>query len=191
MTRITIDDPARTPIAVPGIVIFIIADIASFMLFFAVFMADRQQDITLFRLSAAQLDVDIGLANTLILITSGWCVAQAEARYRSGRGDHRPWLFAAIAVGAVFAILKGWEYGAKIASGITPETNPFFTYYFVFTAIHALHYTAGMMLLMFLASRRLAARSDYGHWLHAGALYWHMVDILWIFIFPLLYLQTS
>jgi len=186
------DDHAalNMPGNVPGVAVFVIADIASFMLFFGAFMTDRLKAPELFRESAGKLDVHVGLFNTLILITSGWCVAQAEYRHRTNAATSRRWIHAALCIGALFAILKVWEYHAKIMAGITPATDLFFTYYYVFTGIHLLHYVAGMTILALLTLRRFSAHQNYGHWLRSGALYWHMVDLLWIFIFPLLYLQA-
>jgi nitric oxide reductase NorE protein len=181
----------KHPLAVPGIAVFVIADIASFMLFFAVFMVDRMKAPAAFMASAAKLDVHLGLLNTLSLITSGWCVAQAENRHHFLPGSGRPWLRAAILIGSLFALLKILEYRAKIMAGIDPATDLFFTYYFVFTGIHLLHYIAGMIILSLLTLRRFSSQPAYGEWLRAGAYYWHMVDILWLFIFPLLYLQVA
>lgn len=176
--------------SMPGIAVFVMADIASFMLFFGVFMADRLQAPAAFAASASKLDVSMGLVNTLVLITSGWCVAQAEKYNHLIPGSGRRWLFAALPIGAIFFVLKFFEYRAKIEQGITPATDLFFTYYFVFTGVHLAHYIAGMTILTIILLRNFSNPDQYTRWLRAGALYWHMVDVLWLFLFPLLYLQV-
>lgn len=190
-TELARPDKDGVRLQVHGVIIFVFADIASFMLFFAVFMADRMKAPAAFAASAAKLDLSVGLANTLVLITSGFCVAQAEKRHHRQAGSERPWLLAAILIGALFAALKLLEYGAKIRAGLNPATDLFFTYYFVFTGIHLLHYLAGMTILSLLTLRQFSSQPGYTQWLRGGALYWHMVDIIWLFIFPLLYLQAK
>ncbi len=174
----------------PGIIVFIVADIASFALFFIVFMAERLEAVAMFETSARMLDVGLGLTNTLILITSGWLVALASASAkRDNRASARRLFGLAALVGAGFAIIKMIEYGAKLSQGIGPATNAFFTFYFVLTGLHFLHYLVGMALLVTLASGGLRRLPNYPVWLESIALYWHMVDVIWVLLFPLLYLQ--
>lgn len=174
----------------PGIIVFIAADIASFLLFFAVFMVDRMENVELFTRSTRMLDANLGLLNTLILITSGWLVALATNSARVGDpGKARRQLILAICVGLGFAIVKAVEYGAKIGNGILPSTNSFFTYYYVLTGLHFLHFIVGIALLITIAIKSRRPGCGYMVWLESGGLYWHMVDILWVFLFPLLYLQ--
>lgn len=179
------------PAALPGIAVFIIADIASFMLFFGVFMSERMQAAPAFAASASRLDVGLGLANTLILLTSGWCLAEAERRHHASPAAAQRWLRVAWIVGALFVLIKVWEYREKLSMGITPATDTFFTFYYVFTGLHLLHYIAGMTILALLTRRRFVRQDGYAGWLRSGAMYWHMVDVLWLFIFPLLYLQVT
>lgn len=183
----TPDDGSRQ---MPGILVFVLADIASFLLFLVAFMVERSGSPIVFDQSAALLDRRYGIANTLVLVTSGFCVAAAERLHAEGDAGARRWLFAGITVGGLFALIKGLEYHAKIAAGIWPTTNAFFGYYFVLTGLHFLHYAAGMVLLTVLALGRFRARADYSAWLRGGAIYWHMVDVIWFFLFPLLYLQV-
>jgi nitric oxide reductase NorE protein len=183
----------RPEAGVPSILVFIAADIFSFILFFAVFMGERLAQPDLFARSSSLLDARLGLANTLILITSGWLVALATAATR--RGDlaaARRFLWLAIGVGLGFAALKLIEYCGKFAEGITPLTNAFFGAYFIFTGVHFLHYVVGMALLVALAvMARRPLEAGLHRWIEGCALYWHMVDLLWIFLFPMLYLQAA
>lgn len=171
-----------------GIWTFIALDCTSFALFFLIFMVDRLDRPALFDASARLLDFRLGLANTLILITSSWLVALANRAGRLGdmRGARR-WLAAATAVASGFAFIKGIEYTTHIRAGQTVSSDPFFTYYFALTGIHLLHYLVGMAVLGFLALRLAVGVQDIA-WLDGGALYWHMVDLLWVFLFAMLYL---
>ena len=179
----------------PAIWIFIALDCSSFGLFFLVFMAERLGQAALFDQSAQQLNAGLGFLNACILITSSWLVAWANVAGRKGAiGEARRLLLAGMGVAACFGVVKTYEYFEKFAAGITVATNEFFTFYFALTGIHFIHYLVGMVLLGVLAKGpnpfgpREEAQAQYRKWLEAGSLYWHMVDLLWIFIFSLLYL---
>lgn len=180
------------PRAVPGILIFIAADIASFILFFSVFMTERAKQAEVFSSAAATLDRGLGLLNTVILLTSGWLVALTVDDLRRDRfGGAWAKLIAGIVIGSGFGAVKLTEYSEKIRDGMTPGHEPFFIFYFVLTGVHLLHYLIGMIALLAILSRiwgRKACGDSLG-WIQGAALYWHMVDLLWIFLFPLLYLQ--
>lgn len=176
----------------PSIWCFIAADCASFGIFFAVFMIDRAQQADQFDLSAQHLNVSLGLLNTLVLITSGWTMALAvQAARRSEWSQVRTLLMATVVVGSGFLFIKIIEWGSEIAAGLTPATDDFFGYYFVLTGVHFFHYLIGMLVLAVLVVRvRQPNRhdSETTRWIESGGLYWHMVDLLWIFLFPMLYL---
>lgn len=180
---------SRTP---PSIWTFLAADCAGFAIFFIVFMSERGKDPALFDASARLLDIRLGLANTLILISSSWLVALATASFDRGhfqRAQRR--LIVGLIVACGFAILKIAEYHIKIGAGITPTTNGFFTFYFILTGVHFLHYLIGLVVLvaMILGLRRQEAKAVA--WFESGALYWHLVDLLWLFLFPMLYLLPA
>ena len=182
---------ARTP----PIWIFLALDCASFGLFFIVFMAERMAQPALFDASAQQLDARLGFLNACILITSSWLVAWATRVGVAGQiALARRLLGAALGVGACFGVVKVLEYAHKIGEGITIAANDFFIFYFALTGIHLVHYLVGMVVLAILAAGPSKTGSAeererrYRGWLVGGGLYWHMVDLLWIFIFSLLYL---
>lgn len=194
-------EPAATaaPVArrerAPAIWIFIALDCSSFGLFFLVFMAERLGQAALFDQSAQRLNAELGFLNACILITSSWLVAWANVAGRRGDlAQARRLLLWAMAVAAGFGVVKTWEYMEKFSAGLTVSTNEFFTFYFALTGIHFVHYVVGMILLGVLAKgpSRFGppdeARVHHLQWLEGGSLYWHMVDLLWIFIFSLLYL---
>ena len=137
-----------------GLWVFIGGDLVVFAVFFITFAVYWRQETALFEASSALLDKRIGLLNTLLLLTSSWFVAQAVSAVRSGAGRRaRALVICAIALGAGFVALKGFEYHAKIAAGITLNTNDFFINYYMFTAIHLLHVIIGLGALTFIVSR--------------------------------------
>lgn len=175
----------------PGILTFIIADIIIFGVLFVAFMVQRMSQLELFNSSATTLDVQLGLGNTLILMTSGLFVVLAVHAARQGRARvTRQWLLVSFVVGAGFGVNKVIEYSAKISHGITMLSNDFFMFYFVLTGVHFLHFAVGMVVLavLWLKAGREAVDGPLFNGIESGGLYWHMVDLLWIFIFPLLYL---
>lgn len=177
--------------SVPGILTFILADMIIFGLLFIGFMVERSGQLALFNQSAASLDVWLGMLNTLILVSSGLCVVVAVNAARAGRAAAvRFWLLWSFLIGAGFGINKVIEYGAKISHGITMLSNDFYMFYYVLTGMHFLHFLVGMVVLVVLWVRAWREPVDgplFGI-IESGALYWHMVDLLWIVIFPMLYL---
>ena len=155
-----------------------------------------------FAAASRHTDIVIGTANTAILLTSSFLVACAvDAASAEMRKTVALLLSGAILLGLAFLVLKGFEYSDEYRDHLVPgldfrfdAAHPggaqlFFVFYFVATAIHALHILAGIGLLALLA--RLNYRSpDKRHRaaLHSSALYWHFVDAVWIFLFALIYL---
>ncbi len=175
----------------PGIWIFVIGDMLVFALFFCVFIYYRNLDIELFNASQATLNQNLGALNTFLLLTSSWFVIGAVESIRKSASKKGHALFiGAFLCGLGFAIVKIFEFTEKISSGITLVTNDFYMYYFVFTGLHFFHVIVGLGILLFLISKaRGAAFSDHDVRLfEAGGVYWHMVDLLWIVLFPLIYL---
>lgn len=191
-SAVSTSTPSTTVVRpVSGILTFVIADLVVFAMLFTGFMVDRSAKVTLFNRSASTLDFHLGLLNLLILVTSGICVVFAVTAAREGRiAVVRNWILAAIVIGAGFGVSKVVEYADKFAAGITMQTNEFYMYYFALTGAHFLHFLGGMAALAFVAFRSMRAASDRGFAgkVEAVGLYWHMVDLLWILIFPLLYL---
>ncbi|MGQ0700735.1 MAG: cytochrome c oxidase subunit 3 [Panacagrimonas sp.] len=175
-----------------GIWVFIGGDMIVFSLFFGVYTYYRAQDVALYAQSQAMLHIGYGAINTLLLLTSSLFVVLAVDAVRKGIRGVAPTLFAlALACSGGFAAIKFIEYGEKIRAGITLTTNDFFMYYFVLTGIHFLHLIIGsgvLLYLWFLSRRPTHDRGDIAM-LESGACFWHMVDLLWIALFPLLYLM--
>ncbi len=142
-----------------------------------------------------------GAANTVVLITSSFTVALAISALQQGRrGLCQGLLAATIALAGVFMVNKYFEWSAKIGHGIYPGspelaggaggTNIFFGLYYVMTGAHGLHVIIGAAILGFCMLRIGQGRvtADNFGLLENGGLYWHLVDLVWIFLFPLFYL---
>lgn len=175
-----------------GVWLFISADVCAFALFFALFTWGRVHHTALYEQSRQALDAGLGLFNTLILLTSSlFMVLAVEAARESSRERTVRYLALAMAVGSGFAVTKVIEYTAKLRVGISMLSNEFFMYYFVFTGIHFLHFLVGMVVLAVCLHKARTQPLDarYRLWIESSGCYWHMVDLLWIMLFPLLYLQ--
>ena len=177
-----------------GVWTFIIADMGAFAMFFLLFTVGRMASPDLFEASRQHLDATLGLLNTLILLTSSLFMVKAVEAARVGaRGAVQRNLVLTILIGLGFAVTKIMEYKAKGAAGIGLTTNEFYTYYFVFTGIHFLHFIIGIgaLLMMVAKARRDALDAKFVTWIESVGCYWHMVDLLWIMLFPMLYLLRA
>ena len=121
--------------------------------------------------------------NTLVLVTSGFLAALAVRSASSGLVTRTRLLLGAAGVlGIVFLAIKAVEYAVEIDQGIDVETHPFFMFYFLLTGFHAAHVVAGIIILA-LVGWRASPRA-----VEAGASFWHMVDLVWVLLFPIIYL---
>lgn len=174
-----------------GVWFFVLSDMMMFSLFFCIFLYYRSQDLTTFQTSQKFLNRDFGAINTVWLLTSSWFVAQAVQSLRDGFLKRGHWLFAGgFFFGCCFVVVKYFEYSEKLRAGITPMTNDFFMFYFMFTGIHLLHVLIGLALLswVFVESKQPLKPQNGMRLYESVATFWHMVDLLWIVLFPLFYL---
>jgi nitric oxide reductase NorE protein len=175
-----------------GIWVLIAGDMMIFALFFATFVFYRAQNSAIYINSQILLNQNYGAINTLLLLTSSWFVVIAVSAARAGRGRVASRLLSlSFLCGLGFAVVKFLEYSEKLQAGVTISTNDFFMFYFVLTGIHFMHLLIGMAGLAYLiAMTRGKTLGDKEIMvLEAGASFWHMVDLLWIVLFPLLYLM--
>jgi nitric oxide reductase NorE protein len=138
--------------------------------------------------------MNLGGLDTLILLTSSWSVALAiQALKRDLVGLVPRYLLGGVLTGLLFVLSKSIEYFEKFAHGITPATDPFYMWYFTLTGIHLTHVVAGTSLLTYLwiNARRGAYRASRRVVPECVASFWHLVDLLWIVLFPLLYLMRA
>jgi len=173
----------------PGIWVLIIGDFLVFSLLFIVFGHYRRQDPQLFFHSHMVLNRGIGLANTLVLLTSSVLVALSVQRMRRG-ANGAVLLWTSFACALTFIGLKLLEYSQKLAVGITPMTDQFYTLYFAYTGIHLAHVLLGTILLGLMAkvASRIPMTAAGVMIVECGAILWHLIDLLWIMLFAIFYL---
>lgn len=184
-----------------GMWLFIYSEIMLFAGLFVLYAAYFKKYQADFFHAGKELDLIFGSANTLILLTSSFTVAAAITAIRK---EHLKksggFLVASILLGGLFLVNKYFEWGHKFEHGIYPNSpklvsgppgeNIFFGLYYVITGLHGLHIIVGLSLLAvsgYLLYRRKIRPDDYVFMENSG-LYWHLVDLIWIFIFPLFYL---
>ena len=158
--------------------VLIVSELLVFGAGLLAFLGMRAMDPVGFAADQAALNRVAGAANTIVLVTSGYCAARAVHSVR----NMRLWLAAAMAFGVVFLIVKWYEYAEKARLGISIETSDFFTFYYLLTGFHALHVVAGLIIFALLM------RWGNPRNLEAGAAFWHMVDLVWVLLFPIIYL---
>ncbi|MDB5968354.1 MAG: hypothetical protein JWQ90_804 [Hydrocarboniphaga sp.] len=174
-----------------GIWVFVLGDMSVFALMFGTFLYYRALDVDLYMRSQATLNQNFGAINTLLLLASSWFVVMGVDAARQRRTRAASTLFAsAFVCGIGFAVVKFFEYHEKISAGLTLTTNGFYSYYYMLTGLHFAHVSIGLVLLGFMwaKSRKPLTEAKQIMLLESGATYWHMVDVLWIVLFPLIYL---
>ena len=174
-----------------GVWIFLFSEILLFGGLFATYAVFRGLFPHEFIRDHKELDVTLGAINTVVLLWSSFHVALAVASIQ--RGKDRPLklhLAMTIVLGLVFLVNKYIEYSGKFSHDIFPWTSNFFSIYFVMTGLHGLHVFGGVValsLILYMAFQGRFSSTDYMK-VEGTALYWHLVDVVWIFLFPLLYL---
>lgn len=174
-----------------GIWLFLAGDMLMFSLLFYIFLHYRAAEPALFTESQAQLNQTLGMLNTILMLTSSWLVASGvQAARRSESQVLRRCFKLAIACGVAFMAVKYFEYSEKISVGINMWSNDFFMLYFCYTGIHMIHVVLGIGVLAGVMSyARTDNFTDNGvRNIETGATFWHLVDLLWIILFGLIYL---
>ena len=169
----------------------IILEVFTFLGAVLIFLYYRKAAFEEFELSKQMLSPLIGSINTIILITSGYLIANSVVQLRAGQTEKsaRLILFSTL-LGLAFLLVKGTEFYYKIDSGIGFNYNTFFTLYWLMTGFHFVHVLFGVGLLsyMYRAVKKKKYYSEKMFDVEASATYWHMCDLIWVLIFPILYL---
>ncbi|MEH6470933.1 MAG: cytochrome c oxidase subunit 3 family protein [Halopseudomonas sp.] len=168
----------------------IYAEMTEFALMFLFYFVAKVQYLELFDQGPLKLNTLAGTLNTLALLTSSYCVAKAMACVRMSRLEAAVrWLWGTIACALFYLLVKTLEYQWNTERGIEPDTNLFFTVYYYMTFNHFLHvaWGGGAILWVIFQLKRGAYTADNHEGMEAIACYWHMIDLVWIIIFPLLY----
>ena len=170
--------------------IVIVLELFTFGLGLLALVVYGRQEPELFQAAAAQLDTRLGLLNTLVLMGSGFLMAQSVRFARLGDlGKAKKWIVYTLLLGALFVAIKTFEYNQKLGSGLIMEDNMFFTLYWLLTGFHLIHVLVGMVILIYLPfSFKSGSREENVENLVSGAAFWHMCDLIWLLLFPALYL---
>lgn len=158
---------------------------------FCVFAYFRWRYFEQFNEFAQTLNWKLGLTNTIVLLTSSYTMVRAvDAAQKGLNKSVKNWLLITILLAFVFFIIKGIEYNAKFAHGIYPSSHIFWGMYFAMTGIHAFHVAVGIAVLvwLYILAGKDRFSTTYYTPVEVCGLYWHLVDIIWIFLFPILYL---
>ncbi|QSZ42795.1 cytochrome c oxidase subunit 3 family protein [Sulfurimonas aquatica] len=179
-----------------GVWIIVYVELVTFGALFLGYAFSRRLEVELFNESQLLLDQRFGFVNTIILITSSYFVVKAvesiqlkdrdKANYITSR-----WLLGAMGLGSFFIINKIVEFMQKSEQGIDLSTNTFFMFYIMLTVFHFMHVLLGLIVLFNMQKKAKNGGytlEDY-RGLQTGAIYWHLVDLLWIVLFPLIYIM--
>lgn len=178
--------------------IIIYVELLTFGLLFSGYAFSRRADVALFNESQLILNQTAGFINTLILITSSYFIVKAVQSIKNMKKDRliqanqiaSKWLLSAMFLGGTFIFIKLFEFSNIFAEGITLSTNTFFMFYLLLTMFHFMHVLLGLIILwnIYQKTKRHGYTQDDHSGMETGASYWHLVDLLWIVLFPLVYI---
>ncbi|HEX3034051.1 MAG TPA: cytochrome c oxidase subunit 3 family protein [Thermodesulfobacteriota bacterium] len=174
-----------------GMWLFLATELLLFGVLFATYTIFRAQYTEMFHEQHLELDRTIGAINTVVLIASSLTMACGVASIQRGKQKLLAlFLLLTILGGIIFGINKYFEYGAKFEHHIYPGTSLFFSLYFMMTGLHMLHVFGGVLILTVMLVLTLKGKFSAKYYtpVELGGLYWHLVDLIWIYLFPLFYL---
>jgi nitric oxide reductase NorE protein len=161
--------------------VLVLSELAAFGILIAAFLLAAVRDPESFAIARIHLSPGLATANTLLLLTSGWQAAMAARRGATKGQQRRALLFAAL-LGFVFTAIKLVEFSSEMHFAGDATFNAFFELYFIITGFHVIHVVFGAMVLLLVAWR--PSNSNIG----LITTLWHMVDLIWIVMFPIIYL---
>jgi nitric oxide reductase NorE protein len=163
--------------------ILIISELLVFGCLFVSFAVVRLLHPAMVLAGQSIISIPLGGLNTMVLVSSGYLAALAiKARVQNHIPAARRWLVGAGGLGVTFLVVKGFEYADKAAQGITIDTNAFWTLFYLMTGFHAMHVVMGLVVLGIVGWKCSVEN------LETGTAFWHMVDLIWLILFPLVYL---
>ncbi len=174
-----------------GIWAFLATELLLFGGLFTTYTVYRVRYPDLFYQQHLHLNRTFGTVNTVVLICSSLSVAIGIAAIKAGKqAVLKLCLVITLVLAALFLFIKYLEYSEHIGQGDLPSTNLFFSLYYMMTGLHAIHVIAGMtaLTIMLIMANRGAFSEEYSTPVEITGIYWHFVDLVWIYLFPLLYL---
>lgn len=181
----------RRPPGDLAIWIFIMAELLVFAIFFASYAFTRMNNVELFNEYQLTLDRKSALINTFALLTSSYFVVRSVQAIRENNSERCvQWILAAMVMGFLFVFVKGSEFAHHFGAGIHLSTNAFYMFYLSLTFFHFMHVLMGLVILGAVAFKAKKGLYDHEHTgVETGASYWHMVDLVWLILFPLVYVM--
>jgi nitric oxide reductase NorE protein len=168
--------------------IIIFLELITFGVALIVLVINSKEDPNLFHQSRLALNTTFGAINTIFLLTSGFFMATTVHQFKQNNSRKASFYLKITMLGGfLFLILKGFEYYLKIESGHILGSNSFFTFYWLLTGFHVIHVIVGLVILLFMQNgikKESAELED----VEASAAFWHMCDLIWLLLFPILYL---
>jgi nitric oxide reductase NorE protein len=170
-----------------GLWCFIFTDLVLFALYFALAAWDRGSAVDAFHAGKAELNLTIGMLNTIVLLTGSWAVVMGTRVEAAGQRA-ASYVYLAAFTGVLFLLLKAVEWHHHLGLGHHISENSFYMWCFFLTGFHALHVIGAVVFLCVIAARLRRAQPSSHTLIEAAGCYWHLVDLLWIGIFLVLYL---
>ncbi|MGV9797716.1 cytochrome c oxidase subunit 3 family protein [Mycobacterium sp. NPDC003449] len=168
--------------------VFVLGDLVIFSSYFVIFMIYRAKQPQLFLESQQHLSINFGVINTLALLASSWFVARSVLAARAGDPARAMKLTVYGGLcGVLFMAIKAFEWSSEIGQGRTFPSNDFFMFYYMLTGVHLFHVALGLVFLGVSYFELRNPRFRRVEMVETGAMYWHLVDMLWIVIFTLVY----
>jgi nitric oxide reductase NorE protein len=182
------EKPAKFVPGQPDMWMFVLFETLLFTGYFSVYLVSRTQNRELYLQSQSDLDLRVGVFNTVALLLSSWAIARCVQAARDGayRSALRN-VFLTIFFGVVFLASKVLEWVSEIRMGNTFTSDEFFQHYFFLTSIHFIHLLIGFIVLGVVVYQLRSPARRSQQLIETGATYWHTVDFLWVLIFALLY----
>ncbi|MBS1550382.1 MAG: cytochrome c oxidase subunit 3 [Bacteroidetes bacterium] len=175
-----------------GILIWIViyVELITFGMAIAGLVYYGSQERALYHADSQLLNKNIAAVNTVLLLTGGFLAAKALQFFKENKPQKTAqFLLWAAFSGIGFLLLKIVEYSQKLEAGLTMEKSSFFMNYWLLTGFHWLHVLVGVVILLFMRNTVRKKKSEASlEDLEAGAAFWHMCDIIWLLLFPVLYL---
>ena len=178
--------------------VIIYVEFITFALLFLGYAFSRRLDVELFNASQLAVNQTSGFINTFILITSSYFVVKAVQSIRNMTQESQKesnvqaskWLLFAIMCGIAFLVIKVTEFSHIFGMGIHLSTNKYFMFYIMLTVFHFLHVLlgSGILFIIYKKTKSYGYLPNDSKGIETGASYWHMVDLLWIVLFPLVYI---
>ena len=167
----------------------VLMELLTFGVAMIAFFVSSQGEPEVFHASRMKLSPVFGLVNTAFLLTSGYFMALSVERFKRGEPvAARKLLDLTFLGGLLFVVLKGVEYQQKVSKGLVLGYDTFFTYYWLLTVFHLMHVLVGMVILLCMRARLNPGKTIKEEDYEAGGVFWHMCDLIWLLLFPALYL---